>query len=177
MEDAFWAFGDQKWKDSLNVAVAETAGWDQGADYHKGVEVTRKGEQGKQASKNAPPAGVHVARVDSSQAASSRTPKKCKLTELAGCTGSHPAWLKMRRGARSLRTTSCVRSAYCTTQTHGKAQTTSPSRSITRQLSFCCNVFDPSSAINERNSRSWRPWNSHSHGEGCGRPMGRSRRP
>jgi hypothetical protein len=67
--------------------------WDQGADYHKGVEVTRKGEQGKQASKNAPPAGVHVARVDSSQAASSRTPKKCKLTELAGCTGSHPAWL------------------------------------------------------------------------------------
>jgi hypothetical protein len=38
--------------------------------------------------------------------------------------------------------------------------------------SFSCNVFDPSSAINERDSRSWRPWNGRSHGEGCGRPIG-----
>jgi hypothetical protein len=34
-----------------------------------------------------------------------------------------------------------------------------------------------SSAIHERDSRSWRPWNGRSHGEGCGRPMGRSMRP
>jgi hypothetical protein len=57
------------------------------------VEATRKGEQDKQATKKAPPAGVHVATVDSSQAAPSKAPKKCKLTELAGCTGSHPPWL------------------------------------------------------------------------------------
>jgi hypothetical protein len=175
MEDAFWAFVDQKWKDSLNVAAAEIAEWDQGADYHKGVEATRKGEQGKQAAKKSPPAGVHVARVDSSQAASSRTPKSASSQNwqdamaptLRGC--ARPLEIRhLRRGARSLRTTCCVRSAYCTTQTHGKAQTTSSSRSITRQRSFCCNVFDPSSAINERESTSWHPWNSHSHGEGCG---------
>ncbi len=32
---------------------------------------------------------------------------------------------------------------------------------------FVAMFFDPSSAINERDSRSWHPWNSHSHGEGC----------
>jgi hypothetical protein len=29
-----------------------------------------------------------------------------------------------------------------------------------------------SSSIHERDSRSWRPWDSHSHGEGCGTPYG-----
>ncbi len=51
------------------------------------------------------------------------------------------------------------------------------SRSITRQRSFSCNVFDAPSAIHERDSRSWPPWNGRSHGEGCGCPMGRSGQP
>jgi hypothetical protein len=46
VEDVCWAFIDQKWKDSLNVGVAEPAGWDQGADYRKGQRVPR-GEKGK----------------------------------------------------------------------------------------------------------------------------------
>jgi hypothetical protein len=45
MEDAFWVFVDQKWKDSLNVAAAEPAGWEQGADHRKGVEYMKKGEE------------------------------------------------------------------------------------------------------------------------------------
>ncbi len=44
VEDAFWAFMDQKWKDSLNVAAAEPAGWDQGANYWRGLEGAKKGE-------------------------------------------------------------------------------------------------------------------------------------
>ncbi len=40
-EDTFWAFVDQKWKDSLNVAAAEPAGWDQGTDHHKRAEAMR----------------------------------------------------------------------------------------------------------------------------------------
>ncbi len=60
---------------------------------------------------------------------------------------------------------------------HGKAQTISPSRSITWQWPFLGNVFDSSSAIHERDSRSWRPWNGRSHGEGCGHSMGRSGQP
>ncbi len=34
MEDAFWAFVDLKWRDSLNVVVVEPAGWDQGFLLH-----------------------------------------------------------------------------------------------------------------------------------------------
>jgi hypothetical protein len=33
VEDAFWLFVDQKWRDSLNVAAAELKSWDQGAEY------------------------------------------------------------------------------------------------------------------------------------------------
>ncbi len=93
MEDAFWAFVDQKWRVSLNVAAAEPAGWDQGADYHRGAEAMRKGEQDRQAARKAPPDGVHVATVDSARATPSRAPKMYKFAELAGCTGSHPPWL------------------------------------------------------------------------------------
>jgi hypothetical protein len=46
VEDAFWAFVDQKWKDSLNVAAVEPAGWDQGADYWRGKRVPRR-EKGR----------------------------------------------------------------------------------------------------------------------------------
>jgi hypothetical protein len=44
-EDTFWAFVDQKWKDSLNVAAAEPDRWDQGGEYRKGAETMKKGEQ------------------------------------------------------------------------------------------------------------------------------------
>jgi hypothetical protein len=93
VEDAFWAFIDQKWRDSLNVAAAEPAGWDQGGEPRKGVKATGGGEQEKQAVKKAAPAGVHVAMIDNSQAAPSRAQKRCKFAELAGFTGSHPPWL------------------------------------------------------------------------------------
>ncbi len=48
MEDAIWAFVDQKCKDSLNMAAAETAGWEQGADHRKKMECVKKGEPDKQ---------------------------------------------------------------------------------------------------------------------------------
>ncbi len=60
MEQAFWVFIDKKWKDSLNVAAAEPAGWEQGADHRKGVEYMKKGELDKQAGKKDPSVGVHV---------------------------------------------------------------------------------------------------------------------
>jgi hypothetical protein len=44
VEDAFWAFIDQKWKDSLNVTAAELAGWDQGADHRRSSEFPKRGE-------------------------------------------------------------------------------------------------------------------------------------
>jgi hypothetical protein len=45
VKDAFWAFVDQKWRDSLNVAAEEPAGWDQGDEPLKGVKAMRRGEQ------------------------------------------------------------------------------------------------------------------------------------
>jgi hypothetical protein len=94
VEDAFWAFIDKKWKDSLNVAAAEPAGWDQGGGYSRGVGTIKKEEQDKQGVKRAPAAGVHVALAGSSQVTPGRTQKRCKFADVAaGCTGSHPPWL------------------------------------------------------------------------------------
>jgi hypothetical protein len=47
VEDAFWTFMDLKWKDSLNVAAAELAGWDQGADYWRGARGRQEGRRGE----------------------------------------------------------------------------------------------------------------------------------
>jgi hypothetical protein len=93
MEDAFWVFVDQKWKDSLNMAAAKPATWEQGADYRKGVEHVKKGKLEKQAGKKAPSAGVHVALADNAQGNPGQVQKKCKFVEIEGCTGSHPPWL------------------------------------------------------------------------------------
>jgi hypothetical protein len=115
VEDAFWAFMDQKWKDSLNVAAAEPAGWDQGANYWRGLEGAKKGEGERQVATKGPLAGVHVAAVGDSQAVPGRTPRSVKFTELAGCTGSHPhgcakllGTRPLKRGTKSLWTTSCL---------------------------------------------------------------------
>jgi hypothetical protein len=35
VEDAFWTFMDQQWRDSLNVAAAEPGGWDQGGNLSR----------------------------------------------------------------------------------------------------------------------------------------------
>ncbi len=61
IEDAFWTFIDQKWKNSLNVAAAEPAGWDQGDSFSRGAGATRKEDQDRQGVKKAPAAGVYVA--------------------------------------------------------------------------------------------------------------------
>ncbi len=63
MEDAFWNFVDQKWRDSLNVAAVEPASWDQGADYRQGLDGPKRGEGEKLTAKKTPSAGVHAAVV------------------------------------------------------------------------------------------------------------------
>jgi hypothetical protein len=60
---------------------------------------------------------------------------------------------------------------------HGEAQATSPSRSLTRHRPFPCNVSYSPTALHAKSSRSWQPQDGRSHGEGCGCPVGCSRRP
>jgi hypothetical protein len=75
IEDAFWNFVDQKWNDSLNVAAAELASWDQGADHRRGPDGHKKGEGEKPAAKKAPITGVHTATVSGTGAGDGATPK------------------------------------------------------------------------------------------------------
>jgi hypothetical protein len=42
VEDAFWTFVDQKWRDSLNVAAAEPARWDQGSEHQALTDAKEK---------------------------------------------------------------------------------------------------------------------------------------
>jgi hypothetical protein len=62
VEEAFWTFVDQKWRDALNMAAAEPAGWNagssgsgtQGADKRGPAEAAKKHSQ----------AAIHVAAVE-----------------------------------------------------------------------------------------------------------------
>ncbi len=57
VEDAFWAFVDQKRKDSLNVAAAEPAGWDQGVAHRRGSEAPKRGEGERPGTRKEPSVG------------------------------------------------------------------------------------------------------------------------
>ncbi len=92
MEDAFWTFIDQKWKDSLNVAAAEPAGWDQGGTFNRWPGIAKKEEQDKPGIKKIPSAGIHVAVATGGQATSGRPTKKCKFADIMDCAGIHPPW-------------------------------------------------------------------------------------
>jgi hypothetical protein len=35
IEEAFWTFVDQKWRDALNVAAAEPTGWNTGSSVSR----------------------------------------------------------------------------------------------------------------------------------------------
>jgi hypothetical protein len=61
IEEAFWSFVDQKWRDALKVAVAEPAGWGTGG----GRGTTHEGERrGATEAKKLAQAAVHVAGAD-----------------------------------------------------------------------------------------------------------------
>ncbi len=64
MEDASGPLWTRSGGTPMNVTAAEPAGWDQGADYHRGAETMRKGDRDRQAAWKTPPARVHVATVD-----------------------------------------------------------------------------------------------------------------
>ncbi len=96
VEDTFWTFVEQKRRDSLNVAAAEPASWDQGADYRQSLDGPKRGEVEKMAAKKAPAAGVHAAVARNDRPTTKgldRPPRRYKFAELTRCTGSHPPWL------------------------------------------------------------------------------------
>jgi hypothetical protein len=62
IDEAFWAFMDQKWRDALNVAAAEPAGWGTGSGGAGAHGADRRGPA--EAVKKPPHATIHVAAAE-----------------------------------------------------------------------------------------------------------------
>jgi hypothetical protein len=61
VEDAFWTFVDQKWRDTLNIAVAEQTGGGQGSSSSRESGAARREDPGKSEARKLALAGIHVA--------------------------------------------------------------------------------------------------------------------
>jgi hypothetical protein len=62
IEEAFWSFVDQKWKDALNMAAAEPVGWGAGGGRGATHEADKRGPA--EAARKLAQAAIHVAAVD-----------------------------------------------------------------------------------------------------------------
>jgi hypothetical protein len=62
IEEAFWSFVDQKWKDALNVAAAELVGWGAGGGRGATHEADKRGPA--EAARKLVQAAIQVAAVD-----------------------------------------------------------------------------------------------------------------
>jgi hypothetical protein len=92
VEDAFWIFMDQKWRDALNVAAAEPAGWGQESISSKSYGADRRDNQGKAEAKKLAAAAIHVATSAERQVPTGPPLKKCKFVDALNCTSLHPPW-------------------------------------------------------------------------------------
>jgi hypothetical protein len=92
VEDTFWTFIDQKWRDALNVAGAEPAGWDQGSSSGREPGAARKEDPGRSDVTKHPAAGFYVAVAAEGHVPPGQFPKKCKFADAMGCAGMHPPW-------------------------------------------------------------------------------------
>ncbi len=89
IEEAFWSFVDQKWRDALNVAAAEPAGWGTGSG--KGAAHEGDGRGAAEAKKLAQ-AAVHVTGADGKCHQQGDSGRRCIFVDVMGCSGLHPPW-------------------------------------------------------------------------------------
>jgi hypothetical protein len=91
VEEAFWNFVDQKWRDALNIAVAEPPAWGAGS----GGRIVSQDNGRKEAAKLAKvgAAAVHVTGVDGKRHRQGNSGQTCIFKEVMGCTADHPHWL------------------------------------------------------------------------------------
>ncbi len=91
IEEAFWNFMDQKWRDALNVAAAEPPAWGTGG----GGRATPQDGAKKEATKlvKAGAAAVHVTGVDGKRHRQGESGQTCVFKEVMGCPAMHPLWL------------------------------------------------------------------------------------
>ncbi len=91
IEEAFWNFVDQKWRDALNVAAAEPQAWGAGGGGRTVPQDSGKREAAKLAKAGA--AAVHVTGVDRKRHRQGDNGRTCVFKDVMGCTAAHPPWL------------------------------------------------------------------------------------
>jgi hypothetical protein len=91
IEEAFWNFVDQKWRDALNVAAAEPPAWGAGGGGRTVPQDGAKKEAAKPAKAGA--AAVHVTGVDWKRHRQGDSGRTCVFKAVMGCSAMHPPWL------------------------------------------------------------------------------------
>ncbi len=88
IEEAFWNFVDQKWRDALNVAAAEPPVW----GTRGGGKTAHQDNAKKVATKpaKASAAAVHVTGVDGKRLRQVGSGRACVFKEVMGCPATHP---------------------------------------------------------------------------------------
>ncbi len=89
-EEAFWGFVDQKWRDALNVAAAEPAGWGAGGGRVATHETDKKGPA--EAARKLAQAAIHVTAADEKPQRQGESGRRCIFMDMLGCSGRHPLW-------------------------------------------------------------------------------------
>jgi hypothetical protein len=89
IEEAFWGFIDQKWRDALNIVAAEPTGWGTGGGKGATHESDRKGPT---EAKKLAQAAVHVTGADGKRHRQGDSGRCCIFADVMGCLGQHPAW-------------------------------------------------------------------------------------
>jgi hypothetical protein len=90
VEEAFWAFVDQKWRDALNVAAAEPTGWNTGSVGAGTHGTDRRGPA--EAAKKLSHAAIHVAVAEEKPPQAEGSGKRCIFADVLGCPGQHAPW-------------------------------------------------------------------------------------
>jgi hypothetical protein len=91
IEEAFWNFVDQKWRDALNVAAAEPPAWGAGSGGRAAPSDSARKEPAKGPKAGA--AAVHVTGVDGKRHRQGDSGRTCVFKDVMGCTAAHPPWL------------------------------------------------------------------------------------
>jgi hypothetical protein len=90
IEEAFWGFVDQKWRDALNVAAAEPPGWGAGSTRSAPQEGGKKGGAGEAA--KLAKAAIHVVGANERRSCQGDGGQACMFRDMMGCQGTHPPW-------------------------------------------------------------------------------------
>ncbi len=90
IEEAFWNFIDQKWRDALNVEAAEPPSWGSGGGKSAPQEGEKKG--GAAEAKKPTRAAVHVTGLDGKRQRQGDSGRTCMFKDVMGCQGTHPPW-------------------------------------------------------------------------------------